>query len=269
MGNEKKMKKAAAKEADAKKAKAHAKAKEISHKDGEIGMCNGHQCQGKDGKCYGVLPYDKTSKLYLGEDLVHCTTTEPKDGPIGSDAETNSAGLPWSHAETPTPPPTPAASSSECLANVAAFKKTYGSVPSTSSVSAVACSGPQPTTPKTEPAAKAKTLAFLKIKSTCPKACNGYDSVVDKDGKTTTTGICITPEDYKGIMDQLESVAVYKKSGTGGRFKAGIGMRACRMACNSEAGWASAAGLPIPGASPLCKGKDFKRKRLASRVKRV
>merc|ERR1711998_353546 len=66
-------KKANAKEADAKKAKAHAKevnvkdaatevktkakTKEISHKDGEIGMCNGHQCQGKDGKCYGVLPY--------------------------------------------------------------------------------------------------------------------------------------------------------------------------------------------------------------------
>jgi hypothetical protein len=279
------MKKAAAKEADAKKAKAHAKevnvkdaatevktkakTKEISHKDGEIGMCNGHQCQSADGKCHGVLPYDKTSKLYLGEDLVHCTDKEPKDGPIGSDAETNSAGLSWSHAETPTPPPTPAASSSECLANVAAFKKTYGSVPSTSSVSAVACSGPQPTTAKTEPAAKAKTLAFLKIKSTCPKACNGYDSVVDKDGKTTTTGICITPEDYKGIMEQLESVNVYKKSGTGGRFTAGIGMRACRMACNSEAGWASAAGLPIPGASPLCKGKDFKRKRLASRVKRV
>merc|ERR1711998_655685 len=171
--NEGKMKKAAAKEADAKKAKAHAKevnvkdaatevktkakTKEISHKDGEIGMCNGHQCQSADGKCHGVLPYDKTSKLYLGEDLVHCTTKEPKDGPIGSDAETNSAGLSWSHAETPTPP------SSECLANVAAFKKTYGSVPSTSSVSAVACSGPQPTTAKTEPAAKAKTLAFLKI----------------------------------------------------------------------------------------------------------
>merc|ERR1711998_400615 len=280
--DEGKMKKAAAKEADAKKAKAHAKevnvkdaatevktkakTKEISHKDGEIGMCNGHRCQSADGKCHGVLPYDKSSKLYLGEDLVHCTTKEPKDGPIGSDAETNSAGLSWSHAETPTPPPTPAASSSECLANVATFKKTYGSVPSTSSVSAVACSGPQPTTAKTEPAAKAKTLAFLKIKSTCPKACNGYDSVVDKDGKTTTTGICITPEDYKGIMEQLESVAVYSKSGTGGRFAAGIGMRACRMACNSEAGWASAAGLPIPGASPLCKGKDFKRKRLASRV---
>merc|ERR1711998_397780 len=81
--NEGKMKKAAAKEADAKKAKA--KAKEISHKDGEIGMCNGHQCQSADGKCHGVLPYDKSSKLYLGEDLVHCTTKEPKDRPIGSD----------------------------------------------------------------------------------------------------------------------------------------------------------------------------------------
>merc|ERR1712070_696478 len=86
--------------------KTKAKTKEISHKDGEIGMCNGHQCQSADGKCHGVLPHDKSSKLYLGEDLVHCTTKEPKDGPIGSDAETNSAGLSWSHAETPTPPPT-------------------------------------------------------------------------------------------------------------------------------------------------------------------
>merc|ERR1711998_20422 len=116
--------KAHAKEVNVKDAatevKTKAKTKEISHKDGEIGMCNGHQCQSADGKCHGVLPYDKTSKLYLGEDLVHCTTKEPKDGPIGSDAETNSAGLSWS--------------------------------------------GPQPTPAKTEPAAKAKTLAFLKIK---------------------------------------------------------------------------------------------------------
>merc|ERR1711998_807193 len=93
--NEGKMKKAAAKKAKAHakevnvkdaatEVKTKAKTKEISHKDGEIGMCNGHRCQSADGKCHGVLPYDKSSKLYLGEDLVHCTTTEPKDGPIGS-----------------------------------------------------------------------------------------------------------------------------------------------------------------------------------------
>merc|ERR1711924_2522 len=54
--------------------------------------------------------------------------------------------------------------------------------------------------------------------------------------------------------------------GTGGRFAEGVRLRACRQSCTAEAGWAQAAGTKFPGSSAICKGKDFKRKRLASRV---
>merc|ERR1711998_264555 len=120
-----------------------------------------------------------------------------------------------------------------------------------------------------EKKAKAKAAELLKkVRNKETKAKADLAAKNEKINEGKMKKAAAKEADAKKAKAHAKEVNV-KDAATGGRFAAGIGMRACRMACNSEAGWASAAGLPIPGASPLCKGKDFKRKRLASRVKRV
>merc|ERR1712159_487160 len=154
------------------------------------------------------------------------------------------AGLKWG-GEKPTPAPTFAPSSSACKAAVASSAKK--------------------TDRKAEIAVRAKVLMFLKVKETCPEECNGSVKVTEMDDSTHTQQNCVPQSFYTGMVSMFDLKA-RSKSGTGGRFAAGVRLRACRQACTAEAGWAQAAGTKFPGSSAICKGKDFKRKRLASRV---
>lgn len=245
--------------------KQEAKTKAIDAIDNELGnaMCDTTECQLPTGKCVKTK-CNGGSKYYLNTDLVTCTTTKsPATENAGCANEHGMAGLKWG-GEKPTPAPTFAPSSSACKAAVAAFAKKYGAVPASSSLSAVACSAKK-TDRKAEIAVRAKVLMFLKVKETCPEECNGSVKVTEMDDSTHTQQNCVPQSFYTGMVSMFDLKA-RKKSGTGGRFTEGVRLRACRQACTAEAGWAQAAGTKFPGSSAICKGRNFKRVRLASRV---
>jgi len=176
-----------------------------------------------------------------------CTKTKPKVI-VGSDAE-GTSGLDWAGIKQ-TKAPTPAPPSAECKKLRAAFAK--GPFGGSKTAASIACKKGI-----SRAAQRSGLEAFWGMREKCPDVCTseGESKDTDANGDTTVQKICITADDIGQMREQIESMPVYKASGTKtkehkeGRFAAGPLADVCRMVKTIEAGFTAGSGVHMPGSA--------------------
>jgi len=180
--------------------------------DMEMKSCamDGTECELPDGSCAPTDKNAKPGKLFLAADLVSCSKTPTAEQPMEGEA--------WTGLPPPAPLAPIAAPDQKCLALRATFKAgPFGFAMSEANpATEVACAQS-----KDAAAHKLALVDFFAMAAACPEHCIPGTATFTDDGVMDSHGVCITPEDFALMKEQIMSTPEYEDMGTGGRFKAG------------------------------------------------
>merc|ERR1711907_64097 len=214
--------------------------------DGEIKECatDGSECQNEDGTCHNM----EEEHLFMDCNGYSCTDSHK------TDADCNSNGN-WADVEAPLPKTERRPMTQGCADAMAALEsadggKFAGAVALMKTPAADWHQSPLEVIGCAEGATRAEMKnglnLFLAAAEICPEYCipgtdtetTGHENTDESTYSVSdTNGICVPDGSYTQLKENLNDIPVYKNTGTGGRFEAGISTTMCTWATSIVKGW--------------------------------